>query len=79
MMQKTTSLQCKGQKTSGLGSGVEVFLETTGGKQCTQNSTSQWISRRELVAGLSFTMVCIPKGMHGHPRVRDNYMAAVTR
>ncbi len=26
---------------------------------------------------LSFTMVCVPKGMHGRPRVRDNYTAAV--
>jgi len=26
--------------------------------------------------GLSFTMVCIPKGMHCCPRVRDEHMAA---
>jgi len=26
--------------------------------------------------GLSFTMVCIPKGMHCHPRVRDEHTAA---
>jgi len=26
--------------------------------------------------GLSSTMVCIPKGMHRSPRVRDNHMAA---
>jgi len=25
---------------------------------------------------LSFTLVCIPKGMHRCPRVRDNHMAA---
>jgi len=27
--------------------------------------------------GLSFTVVCIPKGMHCHPRVRDKHTAAV--
>jgi len=26
--------------------------------------------------GLSFTVVCIPKGMHGRPRIRDDYTAA---
>ena len=26
--------------------------------------------------GLSFTVVCVPKGMHRCPRVRDNHMAA---
>ena len=27
--------------------------------------------------GLSFTVVCVPKGMHRSPRVRDNHTAAV--
>jgi len=27
-------------------------------------------------SGLSFTVVCIPKGMHRCPRVRDNHTAA---
>jgi len=31
---------------------------------------------QEGASGLSFTMVCIPKGMHSCPRVRDNYTAA---
>ena len=26
--------------------------------------------------GLSFTVVCVPKGMHRCPRVRDNHTAA---
>ena len=26
--------------------------------------------------GLSFTMVCVPKGMHRRPRVRDEHTAA---
>jgi len=27
--------------------------------------------------GLSFTVVCVPKGMHCRPRVRDEHTAAV--
>jgi len=37
------------------------------------------VGLQEGAGGPSFTMVCFPKDMHGHPRVRDNYMAAVTR
>jgi len=68
------SLQCKGQKTSGPGSGVEV-LETR--RKNAQEMAP--VGLQEGAGGLSFTMVCIPKGMHSHPRVRDDYMAAVTR
>ena len=32
---------------------------------------------QEGAGGLSFTMVCVPEGMHCHPRVRDKHMAAV--
>jgi len=35
------------------------------------------VGLQEGAGGLSFTMVCIPKGMHSCPRVRDDYMAAV--
>jgi len=35
------------------------------------------VGLQEGAGGLSFTMVCIPKGMHGCPRVRDDYTAAV--
>jgi len=37
------------------------------------------VGLQEGAGGLSFTMVCFPVGMHGCPRVRDDYMAAVTR
>ena len=35
------------------------------------------VGLQEGAGGLSCTVVCIPKGMHGRPRVRDDYMAAV--
>jgi len=35
------------------------------------------VGLQEGAGGLSFTVVCIPKGMHGCPRVRDNHTAAV--
>jgi len=34
------------------------------------------VGLQEGAGGLSFTMVCVPKGMHGHPRDRDEHMAA---
>jgi len=37
------------------------------------------VGLQEGAGGLRFTMECFPEGMHGCPRVRDNYMAAVTR
>jgi len=37
------------------------------------------VGLQEGAGGLSFTVVCVPKGMHGSPRVRDDYTAAVTR
>ena len=36
-----------------------------------------WMCLQKGAGGLSFTMVCVPKGMHRCPRVRDNHMAAV--
>jgi len=35
------------------------------------------VSLQEGAGGLSFTVLCFPKGMHRCPRVRDNHMAAV--
>ena len=35
------------------------------------------VGLQEGAGGLSFTVVCIPKGMHRCPRVRDNQTAAV--
>jgi len=34
------------------------------------------VGLQEEAGGLSFTMVCIPKGMHSCPRGRDEHMAA---
>jgi len=33
------------------------------------------VGLQEGAGGLSFTMVCFPKGMHSCPRVRDSYTA----
>jgi len=35
------------------------------------------VGLQEGAGGLSFTVVCIPKGMHCHPRDRDEHTAAV--
>ncbi len=35
------------------------------------------VGLQEGAGGLSFTVVCVPKGMHGCPRVRDDYTVAV--
>jgi len=71
-MMQITSLQFKGQKTGCLGSGVEV-TDMIGKMLKTAP-----LGLQEEAGGLSFTMVCFPEGMHGCPRVRDDYMAAVT-
>jgi len=70
---QTTSLQSKGQKHDGLGSGVGV-TETT--RRMLKTAP---VGLQEGAGGLSLTMVCFPEGMHSCLRVRDNYMAAVTR
>jgi len=69
---RTTSLQCKGQKRDGLRE-IELELENKG-KMCRETAP---VGLQEGAGRLSFTMVCIPKGMHSRPRVRDDYMAAV--
>jgi len=68
---QTTSLQCKGQNLWTTCSGIKV-LET---RRIAQETAP--VGLQEGAGGLSFTMVCIPVGMHGRPRVRDNHMAAV--
>ena len=35
------------------------------------------VGLQEGAGGLSFTVVCVPKGMHCRPRVRDEHTAAV--
>ena len=35
------------------------------------------VGLQEGAGGLSFTVVCIPVGMHRRPRVRDNHTAVV--
>jgi len=35
------------------------------------------VSLQKGAGGLSFTVVCVPKGMHCRPRVRDEHTAAV--
>jgi len=35
------------------------------------------VGLQEGAGGLSFTVLCFPKGMHRSPRVRDNHTAAV--
>ena len=68
---QTASLQSKGQKRGGPGSGVEV-LET--GENVLETAP---VGLQEGAGGLSFTVLCFPKGMHRSPRVRDNHTAAV--
>jgi len=69
-MMQTASLQSKGQKQVGPGNGVEV-LEN---KENVQETAP--VGLQEGAGGQSFTLLCFPKGMHSHPRVRDNYTAA---
>jgi len=57
-------------KTGGPGSGVEVWEREENAQETAP------VGLQEGAGGLSFTVVCIPKGMHSCPRVRDNYTAA---
>ena len=70
-MKQTTSLQCKGTKRGGPGTGVGVAKQ----KEICKETAS--VGLQKGADGLSFTMVCIPKGMHSCPRVRDKHMAAL--
>jgi len=67
---KTTSLQSKGQKTTGPGSRVEVW------EQVENVLETAPVGLQEGAGGQSFTVLYFPKDMHSCPRVRDNYTAA---
>jgi len=69
-MMQTVSLQSKGQKQGGPGSGVEV-LETR--RNVLETAP---VGLQKGAGGQSFTVLCFPKGVHSCPRVRDNYTAA---
>jgi len=70
-MMQTASLQSKGTKKGGQGSGVEVWEQEENVLEMAP------VGLQEGAGGLSFTAVCIPKGMHRCSRVRDNHTAAV--
>jgi len=63
---QTASLQSKGQKQGGPGTGVEVWEQEQNVLETAP------VSLQEGAGGQSFTVLCFPKGMHGCPRVRDN-------
>ena len=67
---QTASLQSKGQKQVGLGTGVEVLEK----EQKVQETAP--VGLQKGFGGQSFTVLCFPKGMHSCPRVRGNYTAA---
>ena len=73
MMQTRMSLQYKGKNERTTCSGIGVVRNEKMHKETAP------VSLQEGAGGLSFTVVCVPKGMHGCPRVRDDYTAAVTR
>jgi len=61
---QAASLQSKGQKQVGSGTGVEVLEQE-------QNAPAP-AGLQEGAGGQSFTVLCFPKGMHSCPD-RDNY------
>ena len=67
---QTASLQSKGQKQVGLGTGVDVLEK---GQNALETAP---VGLQEGEGGQSFTVLCFRKGMHCCPRVRDNYTAA---
>jgi len=69
-MMQTASLQSKGQKQVGLGTGVEVWEQEQNALETAP------VGLQEGAGGQSFTVLCFPKGMLNCPRVRDNYTAA---
>jgi len=60
------SLQSKGQKQGGPGTGVEVLEQEQNVLETAP------VGLQEGAGGQHFTMLCFPKGMHSCPRVRDN-------
>ncbi len=67
---QTASLQSKGQKQGGLGTGVEVLEKEQNALETAP------VGLQEGAGGQSFIVLCFPKGVHSCPRVRDNYTAA---
>ncbi len=65
-MMQTMSLQSKGQKQGGPGTGVEVLEQEQNVLETAP------VGLQEGAGGQHFTMLCFPKGMHSCPRVRDN-------
>jgi len=61
-MKQTTSLQHKGAKNGGPGTGVGV------GRNNKMRKETASVGLQKGADGLSFTVVCIPKGMHCCPR-----------
>jgi len=57
--------------------GVDWELELELEKREEMHKETASVGLQKGADGLSFTMVCVPVCMHGHPRVRDNHMAAV--
>jgi len=68
---QTTSLQRKGTKRGGPGTGVGV------GRNDKMRRETASVDLQKGADGLSFTVVCVPEGMHCRPRVRDEHTAAV--
>ena len=65
------SLQRKGTKRGGPGTGVGV------GRNDKMRRETASVGLQKGADGLSFTVVCVPKGMHCRPRVRDEHTAAL--
>ena len=63
---------CNAKAQKGVDRELELELE----KQREMRKEMASVDLQEGADGLSFTVVCIPKGMHCHPRVRDKHTAA---
>jgi len=68
---QTTSLQRKGTKRGWTGTGVGV------GRNDKMRRETASVDLQKGADRLSFPVVCVPKGMHCRPRVRDEHTAAV--
>jgi len=55
--------------------GMDWELELKSQKTRTLHLKQYQMGLQEGAGGLSSTVLCIPKGMHGCPRVRDNITA----
>ena len=64
---------CNAKAQKGGGPGLELELEET----IIMRRETASVGLQKGADGLSFTVVCVPKGMHCRPRVRDEHTAAV--